>query len=54
MTFDPPALITFPNTDGLLPGTEVDIWSLDPENGVFIVVAVGHVSLDGQRIETIS
>lgn len=46
--------ITFPNTDNLPPGSETDIWSLDPERGVFVVVATGRVSADGKRIETVS
>jgi RHS repeat-associated protein len=54
VTFDPPAPITFPNTDNLPPGSEVDIWSLDPNAGVFVIVATGRVSADGQRVETIS
>ena len=54
VTFDPPAPITFPNTDNLPPGSEVDIWSLDPKEGVFVIVATGRVSADGQRVETIS
>ncbi|MCB0062781.1 MAG: hypothetical protein KDE19_11720, partial [Caldilineaceae bacterium] len=54
VTFDPPAPISFPNTDNLPPGSEVDIWSLDPDEGIFVIVATGRVSADGQRIETIS
>ena len=54
VTFDPPAPITFPNTDNLPPGSELDIWSLDPKEGVFVIVATGRVSADGQRVETIS
>ena len=54
VTFDTPVPITFPNTDNLPPGNEVDIWSLDPENGEFIVVGVGEVSADGSEINTIS
>ena len=54
VTFDPPVPITFPNIDHLPPGTEVDIWSLDAENGVFVVVGTGRVTADGSRVETIS
>ena len=54
VTFDTPVPITFPNTDNLAPGNEVDIWSLDPQNGEFIVVGVGEVSADGTEINTIS
>ncbi len=43
-----------PNVDGLTPGSEVDIWSLDAKRGVFAVVGTGRVSADGSRIETIA
>ncbi len=52
--FDTPVPISFPNIDGLPPGTEVDLWSLDPKTGGFGVVGTGRVSGDGRRIETIS
>ncbi|NIR29050.1 MAG: hypothetical protein GWN84_06985, partial [Gammaproteobacteria bacterium] len=54
VTFATPVPITFPNIDGLAPGTETDIWSLDPETGTFVVVGIGQVSADGTLIETIS
>ncbi len=44
VTFDPPAPIIFPNTDGLADGNEVDIWSLDPATGEFFVACKGTVS----------
>ena len=52
--FDPPAPITFPYIDSLSPGTEINLWSLDPETGSFIIVGRGRVSDDGAVIETIS
>jgi RHS repeat-associated protein len=52
VTFDPPAEITFPNTDNLPPDSEVDIWSLDPDAGTFTIVGIGLVSSDGSVIET--
>ena len=52
--FDPPVPITFPNVDKLPGGSEVDIWSLDPETDSFIIVGKGLVSDDGTVIETIS
>jgi RHS repeat-associated protein len=52
--FDPPAPITFPNIDSLSPGSEINLWSLDPETGSFIIVGRGRVSDDGAVIETIS
>ncbi len=54
VTFSTPVPITFPNTDNLPPGTEVDIWSLDPATGAFGIVGTGRVSADGSVIETIS
>ena len=54
VTFSTPVPITFPNIDNLAPGSEVDIWSLDPVTGQFIVVGTGLVSDDGTVIETIS
>jgi RHS repeat-associated protein len=52
--FDPPAPITFPNVDSLSPGSEINLWSLDPETGSFVIVGRGRVSDDGAVIETIS
>ena len=54
VTFSTPAPISFPNTENLAAGSEVDIWSLDAENGVFHVVGVGQVSPDGLTIQTIT
>ncbi|MEZ5328261.1 MAG: putative Ig domain-containing protein [Verrucomicrobiales bacterium] len=53
VTFASPVPITFKNVDQLPPGTETDIWSLDPNAGVFAVVGKGRVTDDGQSIETI-
>jgi YD repeat-containing protein len=53
VTFTIPAPVTFPNVDQLPPGAEVDIWSLDPDRGEFLVVGTGQVTRDGQSIETI-
>ncbi|MBL9127717.1 MAG: hypothetical protein JNL97_08725, partial [Verrucomicrobiales bacterium] len=54
VTFSQPVAITFPNRSGYEVGTDVEIWSLDAGTGQFVVVGVGRVSTDGQRIETIS
>ena len=54
ITFATPVPITFPNIDGLPAFSEVDIWSLDPDLGVFLVVGTGVVTFDGTQIETIS
>ena len=51
--FNEPVPITFRNIDGMPPGSETDIWSLDPDAGVFIVVGTGQVTADGEFIETI-
>ncbi|MGR9071590.1 MAG: RHS repeat-associated core domain-containing protein [Gammaproteobacteria bacterium] len=54
LEFASPVPITFPNLDGFEPGNEVEIWSVDPEQGAFVVVGVGEVSADGQTIQTVS
>ena len=53
VTFAQPVPITFRNIDGLPTGSEVDIWSLDPDAGIFTVVGTGRVTADGEFIETI-
>jgi hypothetical protein len=53
VSFDPPAQLTFPNVDGIAPGNEAEIWSLDPISGQFAVVGIGVVSVDGSVIETV-
>ncbi len=55
--FAQPAMITFPNLDGLPVDSETDIWSIDPSSGTFEIVGVGRVQDDGQggtHIVTIS
>ena len=54
VTFNRPVPITFQNIDNLPPGSETDIWSLDPDAGIFTVVGTGRVTADGQSIETIA
>jgi RHS repeat-associated protein len=53
LTFQRPAPIRFPNSDGLTPGSEVDIWSMDHELSIFFVAGKGRVTADGKWIETI-
>lgn len=53
VTFSTPVPITFPNTDSLPEDGVVDIWSLDPEAGVFVAVGRGEVSADGMSVETV-
>ena len=52
VTFDTPVPITLPNISNLAPSGVLDIWSLDPESGQFVVVGRGEVSADGATIET--
>ncbi len=54
LEFTTPATVTFPNTEGMDPGLEVEILSMNPEEGRFEVVGIGRVSADGSTIETIS
>ncbi|MDD9933777.1 MAG: putative Ig domain-containing protein, partial [Myxococcales bacterium] len=54
LTFTQPAPITFPNIDGLPPGAELDIWSLDHSTGQFFIAGTGQVSADGSVIQTIA
>lgn len=54
LEFTTPAPITFPNTDDLPPGSELDIWSVNPTTGQFEIVGVGRVTSNGQSVETIS
>ena len=52
--FSTPAAISFPNSDELPSGAEVNIYSIDPDSGVFVVTGRGRVNTDGTKIETIS
>lgn len=54
VTFTTPVPISFPNTDNLPPGSETDLWSLDPGTGGFVIAGTGKVSADGATIETTS
>ncbi|MGH8543568.1 MAG: hypothetical protein ACREX3_08045, partial [Gammaproteobacteria bacterium] len=51
--FNPPARLTFPNTDGMPPGNELNLWSLSPDSGTFSIVGKGVVSADGLSIITV-
>lgn len=53
LSFLNPAPISFPNTDGLPPGSQVDIWSMDHSLGRFFKAGLGQVSPDGTMINTI-
>ncbi|MCB0156476.1 MAG: hypothetical protein KDF65_16885, partial [Anaerolineae bacterium] len=54
INFNPPARVTFPNRSNLPPGTETDLWSIDPVVGQFRIVGTCVVSNDGLRLETTS
>jgi RHS repeat-associated protein len=51
--FNPPARLTFPNTDNMPPGSELNIWSLSPDTGTFSIVGKMVISADGQSIITV-
>ena len=51
--FDPPAPLTFADVDSMTPGNETNLWSLDPNEGIFTVVGRGQVQNDG-TIDTVS
>ncbi|WP_353928958.1 Ig-like domain-containing protein [Okeanomitos corallinicola TIOX110] len=53
MLFTNPAPLSLPNLAGYAPGTEMDLWSINPETGDFDNVGIGRVSADGTVIETI-
>ena len=48
--FDPPAPVTFPNVDGLAPGTVTEMFSFDHDVGEFVSIGTGTVSEDGLRV----
>jgi RHS repeat-associated protein len=53
MVFTAPAPLALPNTGGFDPGTEMDLWSINPVTGQFDKVGVGRVSEDRTVIETV-
>ncbi len=48
--FDPPAQITFPNTDGHAPLSEVELFSYDHDLEEFTPIGLGTVSKDGSTL----
>ena len=54
VSYTTPAPITIANTEGHAPNSEVDLWSVDPDLGQFVIVGTGQVSADGSEIVTIS
>ncbi|MEA5534957.1 RHS repeat-associated core domain-containing protein [Crocosphaera sp. XPORK-15E] len=53
MVFNTPAPLSLPNLAGYEPGTEMDLWSINPETGLFDNVGTGRVNANGNVIETI-
>ncbi len=45
--FEPPAALTFPNLDGLPPGSVTEMYSFDHDLGQFVSIGTGSVSEDG-------
>lgn len=54
MVFTNPAPLSLPNLAGYAPGTQMDLWSINPQTGLFDNVGTGQVSADGKVINTIS
>jgi hypothetical protein len=48
--FDPPARLTLPNVEGLLPGEVTQLYSFDHDLGTFVGIGPATVSEDGTRI----
>jgi hypothetical protein len=48
--FDPPAALCQPNSLGLRPGAQVDIFSFDHDVGQFVSIGLATVTEDGARI----
>ena len=54
LEFNPPAQVTFPNLDNMPTGNNLDLYSVEPGTGQFIVAGLGQVSIDGSTVATIS
>ncbi len=50
--FNPPAPITLPNVDGLLPRAITEMYSFDHDIGSFVAIGTGRVSDDGQVLRS--
>src|SRR2546426_157525 len=50
--FNPPATITLPNVDGLLPREVTEMYSFDHDIGSFVAIGTGVVSDDGVMIRS--
>ena len=49
-TFNPPAALTLPNTEGLAPRTITEMYSYDHDLAAFVAIGTGTVSVDGSTI----
>jgi|CXWL01.1.fsa_nt_gi hypothetical protein len=50
--FDPPAIFTVPNVDGLPAGTVSEMYSFDHDLGQFVSIGTGTVSVDGRVVRS--
>ncbi|MDX2057713.1 MAG: carboxypeptidase regulatory-like domain-containing protein [Gemmatimonadales bacterium] len=50
--FDPPAIFSLPNVDGLAPGTVTEMYSFDHDLGQFVSIGTGTVSPDGAVVRS--
>ena len=53
MQFTQPTPLSLPNLSGWAPGTEMELWSIDPTTGEFDNVGTGTVSGDGTAVDTV-
>ena len=54
LRFTTPVRVTFPNRNNYPAGTELDIYSVNPDTGLFEISGKGRVNADRSKIETIS
>ncbi len=50
--FDPPAALTLPNVEGLLPGTVTELFSFDHDLGEFVSIGTATVSEDALTVRS--
>jgi len=53
VVYDQPVPISFPNVDGLLPGSRMEIFGLDHQTGEFVKFGDAEVSADGETVDSI-
>ena len=53
IVYNEPVPISFPNVEGLLPGTRMEVFGLDHTNGDFVKFGDAEVSADGQTVDSI-